>query len=127
MLTMRTILMLVVVLFSDLVLAQSQVPSPTPTEAEQKNQTQTKDEGQSTDANQRGTESPPLVIKVEKTRDYTSSEWWLVYITGALVLATCGLIIYTARLWGATKSIVDDSKKTAAQQATDMKTSLATA
>jgi hypothetical protein len=60
----------------------------------------------------------------ENARSYTSSEWWLVYITSALVLATVGLMIYTARLWGATESLAKDAKQTAVRQASEMQDSL---
>ncbi|HXC65822.1 MAG TPA: hypothetical protein VN638_00300, partial [Nitrospiraceae bacterium] len=70
------------------------------------------------------TVEPSPAKGAEHGRDYTSAEWWLVYITGALVLATSGLIIYTARLWGATKSLAEDAKNTATQQALDTQTSL---
>ena len=118
--------------------AYSNPPAPNTPNAEQKNQVDTKDKQQPTNPDQRGTETSPLFIKVipplaveqdstkehENSRSYTSSEWWLVYITGALVLATVGLMVYTARLWGATKSLAEDAEKTADRQATEMETSL---
>lgn len=57
--------------------------------------------------------------------DYTSSEWWLVYLTGALVAVTSGLAIYTALLWRATVSLGRDAKSTSDRQAAQMNESLA--
>jgi hypothetical protein len=48
--------------------------------------------------------------------DDSSSEWWLVYITGALATITFFLALYTARLWSATSRLVKDAKDTAQRQ-----------
>jgi hypothetical protein len=57
--------------------------------------------------------------------DYSSSEWWLVYLTGGLVMVTLGLAIYTAKLWGATKTLSQDARATAERQAGEVRESLA--
>ena len=59
--------------------------------------------------------------------DYTSPEWWLVYVTIALVAVTTGLAVYTALLWRATKRLAVDAKKTADRQAMETQQSLAIA
>lgn len=63
--------------------------------------------------------SPSSVIKVEATdktehhRDYSSSEWWMVYITSILAAITIALALYTARLWGATNTLAKGAEDTA--------------
>jgi len=59
--------------------------------------------------------------------DYTSAEWCLVYATVVLVVFTGGLMIYTARLWGETKTLRENADKIARQQATDTRDSIAIA
>jgi hypothetical protein len=78
----------------------SQPPIPRPLKIEQPPQTKAANPNDSADANQRGTENAPLVVKVlptpktaeEAARDEqdrsekTSSNWWLIKLTGALGL-----------------------------------------
>ena len=118
--------------------AFSNPPSPTPSNAEQNPQADTKDKQDSSSTDLRGTETSPLFIKVipaltieprpsehaEESHWYSSPEWWLVIITGLLTVATIILAGYTAQLWGATKTLAEDAKGTAAQQAKDVKESL---
>lgn len=62
--------------------------------------------------------------KTEKGHDYSSSEWWLVYLTFALVLVTALLAAYTAKLYRATVGLGKDAKTTSDRQATEMEMSL---
>jgi Na+-transporting methylmalonyl-CoA/oxaloacetate decarboxylase gamma subunit len=138
MLGMRILLLLAVALLFAGELAQSQVPPPAPPKATHKPEANSKKHEKNTATDKRGSETSPVFIQIvppltlepqsakehEEARDYTSAEWWLVYITGALVLATCGLIIYTARLWGETRNLARDARETSTQQATDMQSSL---
>ncbi len=61
--------------------------------------------------------------KTEKRRDYSSSEWWLVYITGLLALITGALAWYTSRLYKATvgigKDAIDLAQRSAFNDAAD--------
>ncbi len=50
-----------------------------------------------------------------------------MYPTWALVFVTLGLAIYTAKLWGATKSLSEDAKNTSERQAGEMRASLSIA
>lgn len=111
-------------------LANSDLPTPRPTKASQ----QPKGSGQQKNTNaytdKRGTIETPLVVEVlpseihkinrgqnaNEERDYSSSEWWLVYLTGVLAAFTFGLMIYTAKLWGATKHALRETKETAERQ-----------
>lgn len=60
------------------------------------------------------------IDKTEKVHDYFSSEWWLVYITGALA-------IFTGLLYSATVSLGKEAKETSERQAGEMEKSLAVA
>lgn len=51
-------------------------------------------------------------------------EWGLVYLTLALVVVTGCLAIYTAKLWGATKSLAEDAKRTSERQSGEVRESL---
>ena len=118
--------------------ALSNPPAPAPSKASDQPETNPKKHKKTTTTDQRGTESSPVYIKVvpslsvepqtpketDEHRDDKSSEWWLVYITGTLVAATIGLMIYTGKLWGATKAMAEDAKQTATRQAAEMKESL---
>ena len=116
----------------------SNPPLPAPPKAEQKNQTYTKENQQPTSTDKRGTENSPLFIKVvpplsvqpssaehaQQRNEYTSSEWWLVWVTLCLAGITAILARYTAKLWGATKSLAEDAKQVAERQAGEMQKSL---
>ncbi len=52
----------------------------------------------------------PPKEKDEKTRDYSSSEWWLVYLTAALAAITGILAWYTASLYKATVALGREAK-----------------
>jgi hypothetical protein len=65
--------------------------------------------------------------KTEKRHDYSSSEWWLVYLTFALAFVTLGLAIYTAKLYRATVGLGSEAKSTSDRQAAEMEKSLAIA
>ena len=104
-------------LIADLSYSQSQVPPPTPPKAGHQPKTDPGQQHENTAIDQRGTETFPLFIKVipsfsvnpepskehEQTRDYTSSEWWLVYVTAILTVVTLVLAIFTGNLWASTK------------------------
>jgi len=66
----------------------------------------------------------PSPDDIRRQYDYGSSEWWLVYLSFALVLVTTGLAIYTAKLWRATNMLAQDAKDTATRQAVEMQASL---
>lgn len=129
-------IILLVVIVADS--AYSNPPSSAPRDAEQNNQARTKDNQQPTSPDQRGSENSPLFIKVipplavepgptehaQQTNGYTSPEWWLVWVTLILAVITAILTGYTAKLWGATKSLAEDAERTATRQASEMQTSL---
>lgn len=116
----------------------SNPPFPAQSNSVHKPETDPAQKNKNANADHRGTETSPLFIKVippaigdpeapkehHEARDYTSAEWWLVYITGALVLSTIGLMIYTARLWRETKNLARDAKMTSIQQAKDTEEAL---
>jgi hypothetical protein len=118
--------------------AFSNPPPIAPSKAEEKNQANTKDKEQSASTDQRGAESSPLYIKVipplpiepgptdhaKQSNDYTSPEWWIVWVTLILSVITAILAGYTAKLWGATKSLAEDAKGTADRQAGEMQETL---
>lgn len=54
--------------------------------------------------------------KTEKRNDYSSSEWWLVYLTFGLVLVTAALAIFTGYLYNATVNLGRDAKKSSDTQ-----------
>ena len=125
-------------LIAGLSYAESKEPPPAPAKAEQKNQTPAKHNQGSTSTDQRGAESSPLFIKVvpslsiepspaehaKQANDYTSPEWGIVWATLILAVITAILAGYTAKLWGATKSLAEDAKGTADRQTGEMKESL---
>src|ERR1051325_8247618 len=102
----------------------SNPPPIGPPKAEEKKQANTKDKEQSATKDQRGTENSPLFIRVvpslsvedaptdhaKQSNDYTSPEWWIVWVTLILSVITAILAGYTAKLWGATKSLAEDAK-----------------
>jgi hypothetical protein len=65
------------------------------------------------------------VTKLE--HGYLSSEWCLVWITLALAIITGALAFYTARLWKATKTMVDSAETTSQRQSNEMQASIAEA
>ncbi|MEO9168892.1 MAG: hypothetical protein ABI230_10860, partial [Aestuariivirga sp.] len=60
-------------------------------------------------------------------RNYSSSDWWLVYLTGGLVLVTLGLAIFTGKLYSATVQLGRDAKKSGESQTEKMEASIAQA
>lgn len=117
---------------------QSQPPPPAPPKPIQQPEAASKDNQARPENNLGVTEPLPAVVKVlppntadKKTaeegnqrHDYSSAEWWLVYLTAILVSATIGLMIYTGNLWRATVRLSRDATVTAKRQAEDMKKSL---
>lgn len=57
--------------------------------------------------------------KTEKHHDYASSEWWLVYLTGALAAITFALALYTAKLWRTTHQLSKDARDASARQSAE--------
>ncbi|MFT3806458.1 hypothetical protein [Arenimonas sp.] len=51
--------------------------------------------------------------KRREGRDYTDSEWWLVYLTAALAVITGVLAAWTGMLWSATKKMGKEAKDAA--------------
>jgi hypothetical protein len=117
---------------------QSQEPTPSSGNTIEKPKSQSQKNEKRAAKDQRGTGASPLIVKVlptqganpptpesaKKQHDYTSAEWWLVYITGTLAVFTLGLMLYTARLWGATVKLGEDAQKTSERQAHEMQESL---
>jgi hypothetical protein len=54
--------------------------------------------------------------ELKESRDYFSSEWWLVYLTAALAAITGLLALYTARLFRATVKLGEEAKSTGKDQ-----------
>jgi len=125
-LTMRYLLILALLLSVELAQADSNPPSPTPAKSATKPKADTAQHENNAEPNKRGTKKFPASIeiskspviqteatdKTEKRRDYSSSEWWLVYITGTIAFFTLGLMIYTGKLWGATKTLMERAEQT---------------
>jgi hypothetical protein len=118
--------------------AFSNPPSPTPPKASHQPEANPGQQKQYPAADQRGTETSPLFIKVipplaidpepakeyEEARDYSSAEWWLVYVTVGLSAITLVLAIFTGWLWNATRKMGNDARLNSIQQANEMRTSL---
>lgn len=110
--------------------AYSDPPPPPPSKATHRPQTNTEQHKNGANQNQQGTEMSPLFIKIvppkavdpesskkhEERRDYSSAEWWLVYLTGTLCFITLVLAGFTGWLWHATKSLVLGADDTAKRQ-----------
>jgi hypothetical protein len=138
MLTMRILLVILALLFTGIEITHSQEPNQA--KANQKPQPQPKQSKQHAQSasDRRGSENDPLFIKVippltaeqrsvehtDHPNDYTSPEWALVWVTIILAVITAILAAYTAKLWGATKALAEDTKRTAERQAVEMKQSL---
>lgn len=102
---------------------QSQPPSPAPSKATNQPKSKASNNQTNPDSDKRATRDQPAIVellkalaiqietteKTEKREDYSSHEWWLVYITGALAVITLGLTCFTGKLWAATKRLVIDS------------------
>lgn len=133
--------LLAVLLLSVASVANSALEPPTPsrTDAVSQQKGDAAQQNANSKSNERATKSPTAVIeispatvlkveatnKTENHHDYASSEWWLVYLTGALVLVTLGLAIYTARLYRATVKLGEEADKTSTRQAAEMSKSIA--
>ena len=90
--------------------AASDEPSPSSGAGVEKPKSHTQQNKQRPARDQRGTESTPPVVKAlpslgandpaanhsQEQHDYSSGEWWLVYLTAALSIFTFGLMLYTA-------------------------------
>ena len=98
--------------------AQSQPPAPTPPKTIKEHKAYT-NKNQNNSQISRQTistisDQPKSKGANNNHEDYTSPEWWTVYVTGALVFVTTCLAIYTALLWRSTKFIAQDAKNAAA-------------
>jgi hypothetical protein len=121
---MRTYLLIVIILFSRLAIAESSHSIQTPTPAKSSSQLKTNPSIQDTKTLTKDIKIISLLnLKEEhqeetknEKNDYFSSEWWLVYITGVLSLITGFLAWFTSNLWKATKKSIDDSRETAERQ-----------
>lgn len=105
-------------------------PTPSRADPSASQQNQAGENKEPATGNQRGTQSLPLIVKVlpspdaeekaaaeaKESRNKATREWWLIGLTGFLVLFTGGLAIYTARLWGATGKLVRGAEATAERQ-----------
>ncbi|MBU6479196.1 MAG: hypothetical protein KGS09_01470 [Nitrospirae bacterium] len=99
------------------VYAHAKNPGPSLADTVQNPKSNATQENKQAEEDRRGTEKSPVVIKVLATpelqvttkksadehRDYSSSEWWLVYATLILCTATIGLMFFTLKLWGGYK------------------------
>lgn len=60
-----------------------------------------------------------LASATNSDRNYTASEWWLVYLTGLLSAFTLGLMLFTAKLWRTTLKLSEDAQSNAERQRQD--------
>lgn len=111
-------------------LADSHQPVPCPTKAKQQLKCGDEQKNATAEVDKRGSMESPLVVEgplpqshrtsgdlnAKEERDYSSSEWWLVYITAILAAFTFGLMIYTAKLWGATRHTLLETKEAEERQ-----------
>jgi hypothetical protein len=104
--------------------SMSQPPSPTPPETVQQPNPNAEKHQQSPKVSPAISDQPQPTNHADKKKDYTSPEWWMVYITGVLVLVTACLAWYTAGLFGVTKRLADDAQQTSNRQAGEMRESL---
>jgi hypothetical protein len=116
-----------VLLLSLLIAGAAHPDDPIPNKYAGKGKTDAEQQQKNTETDTRGTKDSPAVVeiskvplirieatdKTEKTHDYSSAEWGLVYITGALAVITFFLALYTAMLWSATKKLVVGSERNA--------------
>jgi hypothetical protein len=126
---------------ASIALEKPQTPVPTPSKSAQQEKPTTKqNQIDSTDRLPQFTSPLPVEVasptyilqsapedKADNKRNYASPEWGLVYVTVVLVVATIGLMVYTARLWKATKTMASDANKVAERQAGEVQQSLAIA
>jgi hypothetical protein len=127
---MRYVAILMLLLSGGAQLADAAPPSPTSTTT---GIVPTKDgakvEEPTLEPDKRGTKepavvelSPSSVVKVEavdktaRRRDYSASDWWLAYCTGALASITAVLALYTFRLYRATVGLGRDAKRSGVEQ-----------
>jgi hypothetical protein len=120
---MRTLILVALLIFYLPVYAESNPPTPAPSKKSTEPKANTAQHQQHTKEDKRGTKDFPAIIEItraptiqveaidrtEKGRDYASPEWGLVYITGLLAMITLGLAFYTARLWKATRKLVEST------------------
>ena len=109
-----------------LAIARSDPPTPTPGEPARNPEAEAAKNENKTEPDKPETKellaiieiSKPAVIQAEanvkpkKRRDYSSSEWWLVYVSGGLAIITLALAIYTGKLWRATRDLVERTEET---------------
>jgi hypothetical protein len=110
--------------------ASSQPPTPSPTELSETPKKDSKSNEQRAATDQRPAEKYSVTVNVLPTTNADNKskpdsanhqqepahDWGLIIPTWILALATIGLFIYTARLWGATSRLVKDAKDTAKRQ-----------
>ena len=108
-----------------MIFAQSQQPTPAPTKSIAKPQADAKKENTSATNKPSGTLEIPFFVKIiptddpagvasksaHKEQNYSSAEWWLVYVSIALTTFTLGLMCYTAKLWGATQDALEKTER----------------
>ena len=111
--------------------APSDPPAPTKAKAAGQPQTNAPAEQARPEPDNRATTAQPAVVELRKTpviqveatdktikhNEYSSHEWWLVYLTAALAATTIGLAVYTAKLYRATVKLGEDAGKTSERQA----------
>jgi len=115
-------------------IAHSQEPTPASVNSAAKSEQKAFNHKKQTATDTRGTKDFPAVIEIgkssviqveatEKHRNYTDSEWWLVYLTGALAVITFFLALYTGLLYRATVKLGKDAKATGDRQEIEVKKS----
>ena len=128
MLKLRYLLGIALLIFA--VSAWSDNLSTTPAKPAGKPKANTAQNQKKADPDKRGTKELPAIIEITKSpviqiettdktkerRDYSSSEWWIVYLTGTLAAITLALAFYTGLLWRSTSKLVIEAKDTAQRE-----------
>jgi hypothetical protein len=111
-------------------LVASDQPSPSGGIPQGQHETNPADKRSNAQRDQRGTADAPFFVQLQQppghngvasqTQNegdwYARPDWWVAGFTGGLVIATSGLWIFTAFLWGSTKRLVSGSEMTAERQ-----------
>lgn len=135
---MQAIFLILLLFITNQVSANSKPPSPTPSEATAKpHSTSTDPKKYPATSNQAPQSTTPLIVNVpsphhdeaaqnksSETENYSSSEWWLVYLTGFLATVTAALAIFTGGLWRSTYRLAIDARENSERQATETKKSM---
>jgi hypothetical protein len=113
-----------------LIIGASDPPSPGSGEAQSQHETDPAEKHSNPQPDQPGTPNLPFIVQIQDTPSqhsiaakpennsqwYANPDWWVAGFTGALVVATSGLWIFTAFLWGSTRRLVRSAEDTAERQ-----------